>query len=128
MREIFEDEETEGILIVDAENAFNNLNRKAALHNMPFICPSLATILSNTYQSPMRMIISGRGEIPSSEGTTQGDPLGMAMYSLAVLPLIHKLCEFHANIKQAWFADDATAAGTCHQLCSWWDELVTTGP
>ena len=128
MREIFEDEETEGILLVDAENAFNNLNRKAALHNMPLICPSLATILSNTYQSPTRMIISGRGEITSSEGTTQGDPLGMAMYSLAVLPLIHKLCESHENIKQAWFADDATAASTCHQLRSWWDDLVITGP
>ena len=88
MQEIFEDEKTEGILIVDAENAFNNLNRKATLHNMPFICPSLATILSNTYQSPTRMIIGSRGEISSSEGTTQGDPLGMAMYSLAVLPQI----------------------------------------
>ena len=41
MRNIFSNEDTEGILLVDAANAFNNLNRKAALHNMSFICPAL---------------------------------------------------------------------------------------
>ena len=48
MREVFNEDNTEGILLVDAANAFNNLNRKAALHNMQFICPALSTILNNT--------------------------------------------------------------------------------
>ena len=51
MHNIFNHENTEGILLVYAANVFNNLNRKAALHNMGFICPALATVLSNTYQS-----------------------------------------------------------------------------
>ena len=51
MHNIFNHENTEGILLVHAANVFNNLNRKAALHNMGFICPALAIVLSNTYQS-----------------------------------------------------------------------------
>ena len=100
---IFSLEDTEGILLVDGANAFNSLNRKAALHNMKFICPALAT--ANTYQPPTRMFVSGGGEVLSSEGTTQDDPLGMAMYALAVIPL----------------------AGTCQQFCAWWDDLVASG-
>ena len=127
MRNVFSHEDTEGILLVDAANAFNNLNRKAALHNMSFICPTLATVLSNTYQSPIRMFISGGGEVLSSEGTTQGYPLGMAMCALAVVPLINKLQELHGNTSQVWFADDATAASSCQRLHAWWDDLVTHG-
>ena len=33
----------------------------------------------------------GEGEVVTTEGTTQGDPLAMAMYALAVTPLIHRL-------------------------------------
>ena len=82
---------TEGVLLVDAENAFNRLNRAATIHNIKSLCPSLSTVLSNTYQDPVRMVIPGSGEIRSCEGTTQGDPLAMAMYALAVTPLISKL-------------------------------------
>ena len=39
MRKVFEDDDTEAILLVDAENAFNNLNRKVALQNIKQLCP-----------------------------------------------------------------------------------------
>ena len=32
MRQVFENDSTEAIMLVDVENPFNNLNRKAALH------------------------------------------------------------------------------------------------
>ena len=73
MRQIFDsNEHMGGVLLVDATNAFNSLNRATALHNMKFICPSLERILCNTYQSPIRMFVSGGNEILSCEGTTQG--------------------------------------------------------
>ena len=70
----------------------------------------------NTYQAPIRCIICGDGEISSSEGTTQGDPLAMAMYALAVKPLIGKLQYDAPAVKQVWYTDDATGAGICDDL------------
>ena len=120
--------EIEGALLVDASNAFNSLNRQAALHNISVLCPSLSMILQNTYNAPIRLFITGHCEISSSEGTTQGDPLGMAMYAIGILPLIQKLHNQCPSTKQVWFADDATAAATCEYLRQWWDILLQEGP
>ena len=38
-----------GLLLVDASNAFNNLNHEVALSNILHQCPSLARVLINTY-------------------------------------------------------------------------------
>ena len=46
MREIFDNSTTQGILIVDAADAFNNLNHQVALHNIQVRYPSLATVLA----------------------------------------------------------------------------------
>ena len=87
MRSIFQASETEAVLVVDASNVFNSINRKAALHNVCIICPSLAQTLINTYRATVRLFVTGSDEIASTEGTTQGDPLAMAMYALAITPL-----------------------------------------
>ena len=83
MQEIYIDESTEDILLVDATNAFNSLNRSAALHNVKFTHPILATFLDNAYQHPSGLFIDGGGEITSEEGTTQGDPLSVEFYALS---------------------------------------------
>lgn len=49
MRKIFQSENTEGVLLVDASNAFNSLNRSSALLNVKFLCPSRAPALINIY-------------------------------------------------------------------------------
>ena len=104
------------------------LNRVAALHNISVICPSLSQILTNTYRAPIRMIIPGDGEIMSTEGTTQSDPLAMAMYALAITPLIHKLKTACPCVQQVWFADDATGAFSCRNFNTWWCKLSSCGP
>ena len=128
MRQTFQDPDIEAALLVDATNAFNSINRQAALHNINVICPPLAQVLINTYRSPIWLSVTGNGEISSTEGTTQDDPLAMAIYALAISPLINKLKELCPDVKQAWYADDATAASTCTKLRRWWDELSTHGP
>ena len=123
MQLIFEDPSTECILFVDARNAFNTLNREAALHNAGHLCPTLATILTNSYQSNARLFVAGGGELASCEGTTQGDPLSMAFYALATVPLISHLQRQHSAVRQAWYADDSAGAGRLGRVRKWWDEL-----
>ena len=41
MHTIFEDEKTEAVLLVDAANAFDSVNRQVFLHSICIICPSM---------------------------------------------------------------------------------------
>ena len=82
VREMYNDPDTQAVLLVDAANAFNALNRNAALHNIGLICPELSTYMINTYRSPAKLYITGTDSpILSQEGTTQGDVPAMAIYS-----------------------------------------------
>ena len=56
-REIFQMESTEAVLLIDAENTFNRLNRQTALLNIRHICPKISTYLINTYRLPARLIL-----------------------------------------------------------------------
>ena len=49
MKEAFLKDDTEAVLVVDASNAFNLLNRDAALHNIQHLSLSLSTFLINLY-------------------------------------------------------------------------------
>ena len=42
LKEMFVNPDTKDILLVDANDAFNNLNRNAALLNIKSICPSIS--------------------------------------------------------------------------------------
>ena len=108
VKEMFQDEGTQGVLLVDATNAFNCLNRNVALHNIQFNCPEIATILINTYRRPPVLMIDGQ-ELLSEEGTTQGDPLSIPMYAISTSSLIRQLAS--DDVQQVWYADDATAIG-----------------
>ena len=125
MRQVFEAPDTDAVILVDASNAFNSLNRQAALRNIHQLCPSLSKVLTNTYREDVELFIDGE-VLLSQEGTTQGDPLAMAMYAIAITPLIHRL-EDRVN-KQVWFADDATAGGDLARLRTWWDRISEIGP
>jgi len=52
MRNIFEADSTDAVLLIDTSNAFNRLNRSAAMHNIQIICPEIATYVINTYRNP----------------------------------------------------------------------------
>ena len=119
--------------MVDAENAFNNLNRIAALHNIKELCPNFHRYLHNTYQLPAKMIINDQNglndDILSEEGSTQGDVPAMAMYAIGTKPLLDRLMNTvdpHL-CKQVWYADDSSCGGKILEMRKWWDELNTVG-
>ena len=119
MKEIFKHEDTEGVVLVDASNAFISLNRSAAIHNIQITCPQFSTILINTYRLPVRMVIYGNKDISSVEGTTQGDNLAMSFYALGNVPVLEHLKICSPNVKNICLADDITGAGTLSKLKCW---------
>ena len=125
MRRIHESQDTEAVILADASNAFNSLNCEVALRNISHLCPSLSKALINTYREDIPLYIDGETTF-SQEGTTQGDPLAMAMYAIAITPLINRLKE--DDVKQIWYADDAAAGGKLSDLKTRWDRLVEIGP
>ena len=132
LRKVFASMSTDAMLLVDADNAFNRLNRAVALHNIRYICPPLVTILTNIYRVPSRLFVIGGMILSSEEGTTQGFPLSMAMYALSAVPLINK-CQSVLSTDdlpravQVWYADDAAAGGNLKPLRKFWDFLVQHG-
>ena len=89
MHKIFESNETE--VIVDAENAFNSINRKALLHNIEYLCPAITKFFYNCYAISARLLIIGGKELRSRERTTQGYPTVMAAYALGLTSLLDHL-------------------------------------
>ena len=124
IRDSFHSAQCEAVLLIDANNAFNSLNREAALRNIQILCPAFATILINTYHAATELFVQDT-IIFSREGTTQGDPLAMPTYALGILPLIQRST---GDILQVWYADDASATGTIHNLREWWEKITTIGP
>ena len=128
MKDIFEEEETDGLLLVNASNAFNSLNRETLLHNIKYICPPMAQYVNNCYGKPSRLFITGGKEIPSAEGTTQGDPFAMPVYAIGVMPLLSLIKTAESKVKHAAYADDLGGAGTLLHLKSWWENVLHYGP
>jgi hypothetical protein len=128
MREFLSRDDNDGILLIDADNAFNRVNRAVALWNVQFICPSMKFVLINAYRVPTRIFLTddkGSFEFLSQEGTTQGCPLAMAMDALALVPLLKEL---HPKCLQVWYADDATGCDTLVRMRAWFDALRALGP
>jgi len=158
IKQAFDSDTSEAVLLVDANNAFNLLNREAALNNIKVSCPSIGNFLNNSYQTPSALNIQNSSEvIYSKEGTTQGCTSASGWYACSTSPLAEYLQEYVQKKKrerehlaivencdhsdeplitsqelmdliQAWFADDTAAAGTLEDIKNWWDALVSEGP
>ena len=126
MNTLFQADDVDAVLLIDASNAFNALNRTAALHNIRMLCPIIAAYIIKTYRQPVRLFTVGGKEIASAEGATQGDPLAMTFYAISTLPLITSV-QAASTAKQCWFADDASGAGRVTQIKDRWDALNTLG-
>ena len=118
MHDIFEDTET-----VDDENVVNSINRKALLHNIKYLCPSISSFAYNCYIVPAMLFIIGGCKLRSQEGTTQGYPTAMGTYEIGLTPIINELLDLQSAVKSVAFADDLTGAGKLGSLKLWWDQL-----
>ena len=130
MRELYDEHKEDGwgVLLVDAKNAFNSLNRSAALWNARVQWPRCSRFLFNTYRGYASLFLQGSFEvILSKEGVAQGDPLSMLMYAAAVMPLIKHLTDKNKWI-QNWYADDSACAAKLSNVKVWFQKLCEIGP
>ena len=56
---MYEDENTDVILLPDASKAFSSLNRELFLHNISYLCPSIVIFVKCCYNTPSRLFIVG---------------------------------------------------------------------
>ena len=129
-RELFEEKSGDGfgLLLVDTNNAFNSVNRAVVLWNVRVLWPRCSRFLFNTYQGYSTIWVSGCSDrILSKEGVTQGDPLSMLLYAIAVLPLIQSLSD-NTWWTQNWYADDSSCVATLRNLKDWFSLLSERGP
>ena len=117
-----------GMLLMDASNAFNSLNREAAFWNARVLWPRCSRFLFNTYRGFASLFVAGADEvIYSRDGTTQGDPLTMFFYGVSLLPMIRKLKDPN-NVLESWYADDSAAIAKLKKLEIWLKNLIEEGP
>ena len=130
VRKSFEEDNRECLLLVDADNAFNKLNRKVNLENIKRLCPPCTHTYTTATTHPPCSIWKMGTTYCHSEGVTQGDNAAMAMYALSTRPLIQALSKETANdeVKQVWYADDSSAVGSLAGVKKWWKYLQVNGP
>jgi hypothetical protein len=64
----------------------------------------------------------------SKEGVTQGDPLAMALYGIALLPLAEILRAEEPSVMQPWFADDSAMQGRAPPAARCFPNCCKVGP
>ena len=114
--------------LLHEKNAFNSLNRVAALWNTRVLWLHCSRFLFNTYCGYAALFLQGSSDyLLSEEEVTQGDPLSMMLHAVAILSLIH-LLKNPKRWTQNWYADDSACVATLPSLHAWFSQLLSRGP
>jgi hypothetical protein len=118
--------------MVDAINGFNELGRKGGLWTVRHRWPGGSRLAFNCYRHSAQLILRRRGQdcliILSQEGVTQGDPLSMIIYGVALTPLSEQLRRDVPGVLQPWYADDMAMVGPASGIASCMALLEANGP
>ena len=76
------------------------------------------------------LFLIGGNELKSCERTTQGDPVAMAIYAIAIIPLLLTLVDQAEQLpgkrtKLVAYADAFTGTDSVTNLLHWWNTLFT---
>ena len=120
-----------GVLLVDAKNAFNKINRVGMLWTVRHLWPPGARFVFDFYHHwSSRVLRNGNRTsiiLHSIEGVTQGGHLAMIAYGIGILPLINNLKQEIPDVTQPWHADDAGDLGMFSILEIYFDSLTRQG-
>ena len=131
----YDPEDPHGTACVDARNGFGELSRKAMLWTVRHLWALGARFAFNCYRHASLLVIRRMEDgislcdiLLSMEGVTQGDPLAMALYGLALVPLAIFLRQAVPSVIQPWYADDAAMAGPVSGIKTAMRILLEMGP
>ena len=116
---------------LDARNAFNSFSRQSLLNRLPLQTPSLSRFLNLIYGRTVPDLIlpsTPRLHMKSMEGTQQGDPASMLLFSLALQPLVRRLSVQCRPALNRWYADDGTIVGPIDEVIKALTILRDEGP
>ncbi|XP_073960116.1 uncharacterized protein [Choristoneura fumiferana] len=99
------------LLKVDVKNAFNAVDRAAFLTQVKEKIPGIYGYMWQSYASTSKLIFR-KHLLHSAAGCQQGDPLGPAIFSLAIQPIISQLISKF----NMWYLDDGTLGGEAEQV------------
>ena len=126
------DDDPDVACLVDARNGFNELNRKAMLWHVRHRWPMGARYAFNCYRYAAQLVVrrpqTAGYVVLSREGVTQGCPLAMLLYGLALSSLAEELRAAVPGVVQPWYADDAAMAGRASEVSSLMEALTRLGP
>lgn len=63
-------DKSEVFLLVEADNVFNSIDRKAVLHKVSATCPLIVTFIGNDHMEPARLFVAENHKIKSRVGAT----------------------------------------------------------
>ena len=104
------------LVTLDLANAFNSVDRSAFLTEVRRVVPGIAPWVDFCYQHESQLLL-GAAQLASSRGIQQGDPLGPALFALAIHESILRAraaaeAQFPGGLDfTAFFLDDGTVAG-----------------
>jgi hypothetical protein len=109
--------EPKGILTIDFKNAFNCVRRSSIGQAVAQHFPQLHPFFTWSYgQETPLLTPTGALICNSASGVRQGDPLGPALFSLAIQHILVELHHRFPNIQIAGFLDDISLAGSHRDL------------
>jgi len=119
-------------LLVDARNGFNELSCKVAMWTIRHQWPNGSRFAFNCYRHAAQLVIRRNGRpcsiILSQEGVTQGDPISMVIYGVALMPLTETVRAAQPDILQAWYADDSSFGGMAPAIAAAMHMILEKGP
>jgi hypothetical protein len=123
------------IILLDSENAFNNMDRDAAIQEIKSAFPEILPYVLSTYNQSTNLFLAmddGSVEtLASTMGAHQGAPLGSLIYSAGQHPLLRGVSEIlktKENAKARGYIDDTSVQGHIDDIEDGLNYLVRESP
>jgi hypothetical protein len=124
------DDPNKVLVKVDISNAFNSIDRYAVLSNIRRVVPYLAPWCDFCYTGSSKLLL-GSSVLSSARGVQQGDPLGPALFSVAIHDTIKRVARqaedaYSGEIDlKVFYLDDGIIGGTGRAVRLFCDALRT---